>query len=66
MNNGTTDATHGAPRVAARTTVNEDAIAQTKRELLQAEIRLAKARATTVSAEIDIKTLTARLRGLAK
>jgi len=47
-------------------TANVDALTQAKRELMQAEVRLAKARATVVSTEIDIKTLTARLRELAR
>ena len=67
MNNGTTEATQvAATRSAARSSTSEDAMTHAKRELLQAEVRLAKARATVVSAEIDIKTATARLRALAK
>jgi hypothetical protein len=61
-----TETTQGASHLATRGTGNDDALAQTKRELMQAEVRLAKARATIVSTEIDIKTLTARLRGLAR
>jgi hypothetical protein len=34
--------------------------------LLQAEVRLAKARATVVGAEVDIKVVGARLRALTK
>ncbi len=37
-----------------------------KRELMQAEVRLAKARATVSGAEADVKVLNARLRALAK
>ncbi len=37
-----------------------------KRELLQAEVRLAKARATMVTAEIDIKVLNTRLKELTR
>ena len=67
MNNGTTETVPGGGmRVAARPPGNEDTLAQAKRELMQAEVKLAKARATVVGAEIDIKTLTARLRALAK
>ena len=66
MNNGTTEAVTGGVRAAPRPAGNDDALAQAKRELMQAEVKLAKARATVVSAEIDIKTLTARLRALAK
>ena len=39
-----------------------DEIAQLKRQLLQAEVRLAKARANTAGAEADVKVLSARLR----
>lgn len=53
MNNGTTE-----------TTAAE--LETLKRELMKAEVRLAKARATIVSAEIDIKVLSARLKGLAR
>ncbi len=67
MNNGMTEATQvAATRSAARSNAGEEALTQAKRELLQAEVRLAKARATVVSAEIDIKAATARLRALAK
>jgi hypothetical protein len=41
-------------------------LSKAKRELLQAEVRLAKARATVVTAEIDIKVASARLKALAK
>lgn len=61
-----TETTQGPTGAAARGPVNADALTQTKRELMQAEVRLAKARATIVSTEIDIKTLTARLRELAR
>lgn len=66
MNNGTMEATSGGGRAAVRPPGGNDELTQAKRELMQAEVRLAKARATVVSAEIDIKTLTARLRALAK
>lgn len=66
MNNGTTDTQLGATRATVRSTANDDALAQTKKELMQAEVRLAKARTTVVTAEIDVKTLTAKLRALAK
>jgi hypothetical protein len=66
MNNGTTEPNLGAGRATARGTTNDDALAQTKKELMQAEVRLAKARTTVVTAEIDVKTLTAKLRALAK
>lgn len=66
MNNGTTEPNLGAGRATARAATNDDALAQTKKELMQAEVRLAKARTTVVTAEIDVKTLTAKLRALAK
>jgi hypothetical protein len=45
---------------------SEDEFFRAKRELLQAEVRLANARATVVAAEIDIKILNARLKALVK
>jgi hypothetical protein len=70
MNNGTAEAPHTdqpsrAPR-ASRANVNQDELTRLKHELLQAEVRLAKARATTVGAEIDIRVLNARLKEFAK
>jgi hypothetical protein len=60
MNNGTSE----APTTARnpRTTTTADELDTLKRELMKAEVRLAKARATVVSAEIDIKVLSAKLR----
>ena len=67
MNNGTNTPTPIAAKgSASRSGASEDALTQAKRELLQAEVRLAKARATIVSAEIDIRAITGRLRELAK
>lgn len=43
-----------------------DELARVKRELMQAEVRLAKARATAAGAEVDIKVLNARLKALAR
>lgn len=37
-----------------------------KRQLLQAEVRLAKARATAAGAEVDVKVLNAQLRALTR
>jgi hypothetical protein len=70
MNNGTaesaqSDPSSRAPR-SARAGGSADELTRLKHELLQAEVRLAKARATTVGAEIDIKVLSARLREFAK
>ena len=39
-----------------------DEITQLKKELLQAEVRLARARATVAGAEVDLKVLYARLK----
>ena len=50
----------------SRSIAASDEISQRMRELLHAEVRLAKARATMVTAEIDIKALSARLRALTK
>lgn len=67
MNNGTTESTLAANRLAGmpRSTTDEE-LTRAKRELLQAEVRLAKARATVAGAEADIKVLNARLRALAR
>ena len=46
--------------------VAPDELSRAKRELLQAEVRLAKARASAAAAEVDIKVLGARLKALAK
>ncbi len=67
MNNGTSDPS--TDRTAARNTrppANADDLETLKRELMKAEVRLAKARATVVSAEIDIKVLNTRLKTLMK
>lgn len=61
MNNGTHELTTGA-----RTPTTADELDTLKRELMKAEVRLAKARATIVSAEIDIKVLSARLKAATK
>lgn len=68
MNTANTDTTPDRPISgrSARSTINQDELSQLKRELMQAEVRLAKARATVVSTEIDLKVLNARLRALAK
>lgn len=48
----------------ARTDTTLDEIAQLKRQLLQAEVRLAKSRANAAGAEADVKVLSARLRAV--
>ena len=50
----------------ARPAASEDELTKLKHHLLQAEVRLARARATVVGAEIDIKVLNARLKAFAK
>lgn len=64
MNNGTQEIPAAAR--GDRVTTSADELDTLKRELMKAEVRLAKARATVVSAEIDIKILNARLRALSK
>lgn len=64
MNNGTSETPATARNV--RTTTTTDELETLKRELMKAEVRLAKARATVTGAEIDIKVLNARLKAFAK
>lgn len=64
MNNGTQELTTVAR--SGRTTTSPDELDTLKRELMKAEVRLAKARATIVSAEIDIKVLSTRIKAVAK
>ena len=70
MNNGTHDtALADRPPNAKRSprgVINDDELSQLKRELMQAEVRLAKARATAAGAEVDIKVLNSRLKALTK
>jgi hypothetical protein len=69
MNNGNSEASQldlsARPTRPGRSTVNLDELTRLKHELLQAEVRLAKARATAAGAEIDIKVLNARLKACA-
>lgn len=62
MNNGTLE--NPAARTHGRDTPDE--LTKLKKELLQAEVRLAKARATVTGAEIDIRVLNARLKAFAR
>ena len=62
MNNGTSE----APATARNPRTTTDELDTLKRELMKAEVRLAKARATVVSAEIDIKVLSVRLKAHAR
>lgn len=70
MNNGNseTPTSDQSTRLArnVRSGASLDELDRLKRDLLQAEVRLAKARATAAGAEIDIKVLSARLRAFAK
>ena len=70
MNNGNIKPTHTERAASsARATpslVNENELSRLKHELLQAEVRMAKARATIAGAEVDIKVLNTRLKALAK
>jgi hypothetical protein len=64
MNNGTTETPATARNPHAPATPGE--LDTLKRELMKAEVRLAKARATVITAEIDIKVLNTRLRAFTK
>ena len=64
MNNGTQEPTTAARGDRTTTTANE--LDTLKHELMRAEVRLAKARATVVGAEIDIKVLNTRLKALTR
>lgn len=69
MNTGNTEATQTdrpASGRASRSTAGTDELSRLKHELMQAEVRLAKARATVVSAEIDIKVINTRLKAYMK
>ena len=59
MNNGTVE----IPALRSR---GSDELTKLKKELLHAEVRLAKARATVTGAEVDIKVLNAQLRAFTK
>jgi len=60
-----TSPSESAPRNPRTQTTAED-LDIFKHELMKAEVRLAKARATVVIAEIDIKVLNTRLKSLMK
>jgi hypothetical protein len=68
MNNGTIETsperlTGIAPR-PTKSSSHQDELARLKHELMRSEVRLAKARATVVGTEIDIKVLNAQLKAL--
>ena len=69
MNNGKLElplAERSATLAGSHSFANSEELARLKRELLQAEVRLAKARATIAGAEVDVKVINARLKALAK
>ncbi|AHF89905.1 hypothetical protein OPIT5_06395 [Opitutaceae bacterium TAV5] len=69
MNTGNTEALQTDRPASGRTSrspVSTDELSRLKQELMQAEVRLAKARATVVGAEIDIKVINTRLREFIK
>ena len=63
MNNGTTEI---PPNRMPRVNDPSDELTKLKKELLQAEVRLAKARATVTGAEVDIRVINARLKAFAR
>lgn len=69
MNTGNTEVTQTdrpASGRASRSTAGTDELSRLKQELMHAEVRLAKARATVVSAEIDIKVINTCLKAYMK
>ena len=69
MNTSTQLPLNGASNGVQRSTHADSTIeemTQLKRQLLQAEVRLAKARAGVSGAEADVKVLNSRLRALAR
>ncbi len=70
MNNGTSDTpSTDRPTISARNArplAYADDLETLKRELMKAEVRLAKARATVTTAEIDIKVLNTQLKAATK
>jgi hypothetical protein len=66
MNNGTLETSRADRSPSSHSFVNSEELSQLKRELLQAEVRLAKARATVTGAEVDIRVLNARLKAFTK
>lgn len=68
MNNGIPEITQtDRPAAAGRLAAGGgDELSRLKRELVQAEVRLGRARATVTVAELDIRAINARIRELAK
>lgn len=69
MNNGIQETSQadrpGTSARASKTATSIEELSLLKRDLLRAEVRLGKARATVVGAELDIKVLNAKLKALA-
>jgi hypothetical protein len=65
MNISSETSSNGSSRLP-RPAPSTDELAQLKKELLQAEVRLAKARAAVSGAEADVKVLGARLRAICR
>jgi hypothetical protein len=65
MNISPETSSNGSSRLP-RSASSTDELTQLKKELLQAEVRHAKARAAVSGAEADVKVLNARLRALTK
>ena len=68
MNNGTSESIGSGRAAAAQRTspVHASELDRIKDDLLKAEVRLARARATAAGAEVDVRILTTQLRKLAK
>ena len=63
MNNGILESLQTERSTAA--TRSADELTKLKAELMKAEVRLARARATAAGAEVDVKVLSARLKAAA-
>jgi hypothetical protein len=66
MNNGTLESLQtNRSAGGARSPGAADELTKLKAELMKAEVRLAKARATAAGAEVDVKVLSAQLKAAA-
>jgi hypothetical protein len=66
MNNGTLESLQtNRSAGGARSPGASDELTKLKAELMKAEVRLAKARATAAGAEVDVKVLSAQLKAAA-
>lgn len=66
MNSGTAESTTPVSPLRTGRAAGGDEISRLKRELIQAEVRLGRARATVTVAELDIKAINSRIRELVK